>query len=79
MLQSPHCGPSDAMQLLNTLVIYNDIIFVERPEQVQALDGQQLCVVCGDLANGIHFGVTSCEGCKVSIHSQGGCVHMSTS
>ena len=24
------------------------------------------CHVCGDLASGVHFGVFSCEGCKVS-------------
>ena len=27
--------------------------------------GQQLCVVCHDVANGIHFGAITCEGCKV--------------
>lgn len=24
----------------------------------------QLCLVCGDLASGFHYGVLSCEGCK---------------
>ncbi|KAI0207833.1 hypothetical protein LSAT2_007485 [Lamellibrachia satsuma] len=36
----------------------------ERPEHVEAADGQQLCVVCHDVANGVHFGIVSCEGCK---------------
>ncbi|KAL8610999.1 hypothetical protein ACOMHN_042615 [Nucella lapillus] len=36
----------------------------EKPEVVVAGEGQTLCRVCGDLANGIHFGVSTCEGCK---------------
>lgn len=36
----------------------------ERPECVAAQEGQQLCAVCGDIANGIHFGAVTCEGCK---------------
>ena len=32
---------------------------------MEAADGQQLCVVCHDVANGVHFGIVSCEGCKV--------------
>ena len=37
----------------------------EKPEVVEAGEGQELCRVCGDIANGVHFGVTTCEGCKV--------------
>jgi hypothetical protein len=33
-------------------------------------EGQVLCKVCGDIANGIHFGVNTCEGCKVNIENQ---------
>ena len=39
--------------------------FLEKPESVQPAEGQVLCKVCGDIANGIHFGVNTCEGCKV--------------
>ncbi|KAK7504285.1 hypothetical protein BaRGS_00004589, partial [Batillaria attramentaria] len=36
----------------------------EKPVVVHAGAGQELCRVCGDLANGVHFGVFTCEGCK---------------
>ncbi|XP_071079411.1 uncharacterized protein [Haliotis cracherodii] len=36
----------------------------EKPEAVEPGEGQLLCRVCGDIANGIHFGVYTCEGCK---------------
>ncbi|XP_041351328.1 serine-rich adhesin for platelets-like [Gigantopelta aegis] len=36
----------------------------EKPESVQPADGEILCLVCGDIANGIHFGIKTCEGCK---------------
>ena len=43
----------------------HQLIIAERPVQVEISEGQQQCVVCQDLANGIHFGAVSCEGCKV--------------
>lgn len=39
----------------------------EKPERIEPEEGQYLCLVCGDLANGIHFGVYTCEGCKVRV------------
>ena len=43
------------------------VMLLERPAQVQLSEGQQLCVVCQDVANGLHFGAITCEGCKVWI------------
>lgn len=39
----------------------------ERPMPVISEDGRRACLVCGDTANGLHFGVQTCEGCKVSV------------
>jgi len=36
-----------------------------RPAQVEISEGQQMCAICSDVGNGIHFGVITCEGCKV--------------
>ena len=35
-----------------------------RPMHVQLHEGQHMCAVCNDVANGIHFGALTCEGCK---------------
>ncbi len=54
--------------------------FTERPAKVELTEGQQLCVVCSDVANGVHFGAITCEGCKVFIREPFGTwtfVHMS--
>ncbi|XP_013414288.1 uncharacterized protein LOC106176446 [Lingula anatina] len=36
----------------------------ERPVAISPDEGQNLCKVCGYMANGVHFGVETCEGCK---------------
>lgn len=35
-----------------------------KPQYTAELD--VLCRICGDRASGFHYGVHSCEGCKVS-------------
>ena len=34
-------------------------------EPQSTVPSKEYCRVCGDLASGVHFGVFSCEGCKV--------------
>ena len=41
------------------------LCILERPASISNEDGRQLCAVCNDIANGIHFGAVTCEGCKV--------------
>ncbi|MFH4975044.1 hypothetical protein AB6A40_001753 [Gnathostoma spinigerum] len=36
----------------------------QRQEAVKKFRPGELCVVCGDAASGIHYGVSSCNGCK---------------
>lgn len=41
------------------------VLYTVRPAQVEISEGQQMCAICSDIGNGIHFGVITCEGCKV--------------
>ena len=63
-----HCTGGEFLNLTPILlyfIIHVPVSMVTaRPVGVGA--GQQLCVVCGDMANGVHFGAVTCEGCKVS-------------
>ena len=49
----------------------DSVVDVKRPPRstsrnsVGGLEGNRMCVVCQDRASGKHYGVFSCEGCKV--------------
>ncbi|GAU91006.1 hypothetical protein RvY_03344 [Ramazzottius varieornatus] len=36
----------------------------EEGGQVAAMDGPMICMICGDKATGLHYGIITCEGCK---------------
>lgn len=57
------------MQILSLWILFlwrrMYLCYLVRPAQVKLNEGQQLCVVCSDVGNGVHFGALTCEGCKV--------------
>ena len=51
-------------------------VCIVRPMHVQLHEGQHMCAVCNDVANGIHFGALTCEGCKVRLSDSESLVHL---
>lgn len=40
------------------------ILDQSNPESSKNLGQDRICLICGDKANGVHYNVLSCEGCK---------------
>jgi hypothetical protein len=63
--------------MINEILIYEDEIFnclcvfffkassTNNGKPLYTTELQVLCRICGDRASGYHYGVHSCEGCKV--------------
>ncbi|XP_068440991.1 steroid hormone receptor ERR1-like [Clinocottus analis] len=53
------CFPTDSFSAQVDLILRGDYL-----TPAGAVGAKRLCLVCGDLASGYHYGVASCEACK---------------
>jgi hypothetical protein len=66
-----HQNEKDSLLLSPAIKTDNDTIDVILKANCGRIPGSTVvhvpCLVCGDEASGFHYGVNSCEGCKVSL------------
>jgi len=55
----------EAVESFTPLLQLSDTSPTDTPSQSLSLDSvKRICLVCGDIASGLHYGIASCEACK---------------
>lgn len=55
----------ESVESFTPLLELSSVTTLDRASQSLSLDSvKRICLVCGDVASGLHYGIASCEACK---------------